>query len=135
MRAAVRRFEAALALHAGDLLPGVEAPWAHEHRERLRERRHRLELGLGEHLMALGHSRRAEEVARELLRRDPLHEGAQRLWMRALARHGAPSAVLRGYRAFAERLARELDVEPDPETVALVEELTGKPPPSGTRSA
>jgi DNA-binding SARP family transcriptional activator/tetratricopeptide (TPR) repeat protein len=118
------RLESALGAYGGDLMPGVSRwEWVEAERERLRERHHRLLLGAGEVELALGCNERAAAIAERVLAADPLQEAALRLRLRALVAGGAPAAAARIYRDFAARLARDLDAEPGPETVALAREL------------
>jgi DNA-binding SARP family transcriptional activator len=127
-RGALVPLERALAAYRGDLLPQLpDAAWAEAERERLRDRHHRLLMGLAAITLSLGEPARAAEVARRVLAFDPLHEEALRLLMRALAARGERAAALRLYHEFERRLAAELDTAPGPETVALSRELTSRP--------
>jgi DNA-binding SARP family transcriptional activator len=60
-----------------------------------------------------------------VLARDELHEEALRALMRTLAESGERSQALRAYQRFADRLEKELEAEPEEETVELMEELQG----------
>ena len=119
---------AAVALYRGDLLPGWYDDWVAPERERLRGvLAALLERGLaqaeaaGEYAAALGYARRWRD-------HDPLDEAAYRHLMRLAARRGDRVAALRAYRACAETLARELGVEPSPETRDLHEQLLAHRP-------
>ncbi|MCB0033924.1 MAG: AAA family ATPase, partial [Anaerolineales bacterium] len=59
----------------------------------------------------------------ELLRLDPLQEGALRLLMRLLVRAGQRNTALTQYRSFRQNLTAELGVEPAAETVTLYERI------------
>jgi len=126
-RRALAPLERALAAYHGDLLPELpDAPWAEAERERLRDRHHRLLMGLGAIALSLGEPARAVEVTRRVLADDPLHEEALRLLMRALMARGERAAALRVYHEFGRRLASELDTAPGPETAALGRELAAQ---------
>jgi LuxR family maltose regulon positive regulatory protein len=123
-RRALAPLEQALAAYRGELLPEFpDAVWAEAERERLRDRHHRLLVGLAAIALSLAEPARTIEAARRVLAEDPLHEEALRLVMRALAAEGERAAALRLYRDFERRLAAELDTEPGPETAALGREL------------
>jgi len=67
-RRALAPLERALAAYHGDLLPELpDAPWAEAERERLRDRHHRLLMGLGAIALSLGEPARAVEVTRRVL--------------------------------------------------------------------
>lgn len=80
-------------------------------------------------------ARRAEELAaagtlepgvaeaERALRLDPLSGSAVRAWMRCRALAGDRSGALRGFEEFAARLAAELGLEPDPETLLLADRV------------
>jgi DNA-binding SARP family transcriptional activator/Tfp pilus assembly protein PilF len=58
-------------------------------------------------------------VAQRLIAFDPVHEGASRTLMRALAEMGERGQALREYARCQETLLKTLEVEPSPETKAL----------------
>ena len=116
----------ALDLYKGDLLadcgrtdPAFE-DWLVEERERLRRLAadgfHRL----AEMQQAGRRFREMEATARKLVELDPYDEAARRLQMTACARRGQRNAALAIYKDLADLLDRELDVEPEPETDALL---------------
>jgi len=121
--------EHATALYRGVLLDGLalrEAPfeeWLIGERLRLQElaveglaRLLGLQRGAGD-LEAAVHS------AHRLLAIDPAQEPVHRVLMRLLVQLGRRGNALRQYQACVEALARELRVEPDPETKALYQEI------------
>lgn len=63
-------------------------------------------------------------AARRLVALEPLDERARRLLMRALAESGNRAEAHRQYRVCEEMLRNELGVDPEPETRALIEEIT-----------
>ena len=66
---------------------------------------------------------RALALSARLLEQDPLDEAALRAQLQALARDGQAGAAHAAYRAFAERLADELGLEPGAELRALRDSL------------
>ena len=115
--------EAALSLCGGELLDGVEAEWALAARERHRQRVIELLEGLAGAAEGSGDARRAIELTRRQVERDPFDEEAHRLLMRRLADAGDRAGALRAYRALSERLARELGVAPSAQTREVADAL------------
>ncbi|MGH7333645.1 MAG: ATP-binding protein [Candidatus Rokuibacteriota bacterium] len=121
--------ERAVGLYRGAFLDGLatrEAPfeeWLITERLRLQElmvealaRLLSLQRGAGD-LEAAVHS------AHRLLAIDPAQEPVHRVLMRLLVQLGRRGTALRQYQACVEALARELRIEPDPETKALYQEI------------
>ena len=106
----------AVALYSGDLLPGCYEDWLLTERERLRQ----LFLTTLAQLVVLCESQRdyplAIDYAQCLLRADPLHETTYRRLMRLHALNGDRASALRTYHLCATILARELGVDPNPNT-------------------
>jgi DNA-binding SARP family transcriptional activator len=110
-------------VHAADLLPDWYDDWVLEERERLAQLRvMALELAADE-LIGAGAYREAALVANAAVRADPLRESATRLLIRLHLATGNPGQALREYRSFRARLARDLALEPSPETSELVRSL------------
>ena len=121
--AQIAALEAAVALYAGELLPGCYSDWLLAERDRLaqayaaaREQLAALYEARQEYRPAIGH-------AQALLRHDPLHEPAYAQLMRLHALNDDRAAALHTYHTCATVLRRELDVEPGPEMRALYERL------------
>lgn len=116
--------EEALSLAHGDLLGDeMQAGWADDERESLRQELvglHGLAASCG---LALEQPDLAVRHARAALRRDPLAEGVWRTLMRALAAAGRRAEALRAYAEVRERLAEELGTDPSPETTNLYLDL------------
>src|SRR5204863_5574643 len=113
----------AIALYRGPLLAEWTEEWAFPERQAREqayltalERLARAAEAWGDHEAAERHLRRAAAV-------DPLRESAQRALMQALAAGGNAAAAILTYRELRLRLHREVNVEPDPETQALFEQL------------
>lgn len=118
-----------LALYEDDLLAGTsDAGWCLDDREALRRRWVETALSLGARLEAYGNADEAIEVYRQVLEREPLLEAAHRGLMRCYAHIGRRDLALRQYQICADVLARELDVTPEDETVALQEALSRDQP-------
>jgi DNA-binding SARP family transcriptional activator len=121
--------EAAVGMYRNGLLLDLdfpEEPW----REWLGVQRRRLEemalnamvrLGHQEHL--LGRHDRAQKLAGQAIALSDLREDAHRLLMQALAAGGRRADALKHYEDVKTQLKRQLNVEPDPSTTALAEEL------------
>src|SRR3954453_11619562 len=114
--AAQGRPEEALALCAGDALPGLDRDWAIAARDEHRE----LVAGMLAGLADAASGEEALRWARELVRADPLSEDAARRIMRLLAEAGDRAAALAAYARLEERLRKELRVVPSRRTRELV---------------
>ena len=117
------------ALYTGDLLEGLDVKsegfddWLVRERRRLRD----LATDTLARLAAL--QAEAQEfdsaiaTAQRLLAFDPLREDGHRLLMQLYDGTGRRAIALRQFRSCQEILRRDLDVEPEPETVALYETM------------
>jgi DNA-binding SARP family transcriptional activator len=115
---------AALDLYRGDFLEGVDAgEWHLDPRSRLEELYLDGLRALGDALFDQGRFVEAAAAFRRLLERDDLAEDVHRRLISSLARAGDRSGALRSYRRLEELLRRELDVEPEPATAALMREI------------
>ncbi|HUP43115.1 MAG TPA: BTAD domain-containing putative transcriptional regulator [Thermoanaerobaculia bacterium] len=115
---------AALDLYRGDYLEGEDAgEWHLELRSRLEELYLDGLRALGEVLVDQGRFVEAAAAFRRLLERDDLAEDVHRRLISSLARAGDRAGAIRAYRRLEELLRRELDVEPEPETAALMREI------------
>jgi len=128
------RQEEALELYRGDLLPSFFVPdapafeeWLERERARLRSqaaaaaRRLAEQHEAGRHLtLAVASARRAVELSHG-------DERPLRRLIELLDRLGDRAGALRAYEEFARRLAAELDVEPAPDTVALIQRIRAAP--------
>jgi eukaryotic-like serine/threonine-protein kinase len=129
------RVDEALEFYQGDLLPsffiqeaaGFEE-WLERERARLRSlaaaaarllaERHEA----GRHLtLAVASARRAVELSNG-------DERQLRRLVELLDRLGDRAGALRAYEDFARKLASELEIDPDPETVALIDRVRATPP-------
>ena len=122
--------QAALAAWGGELLedlpPLDEAPfleWLDLERERLGGVWRSVALDEAERLRAGERPAEAAELLRRVVAADPLDEDALARLMEALAAAGRTPQALNAYRRFSERLQREVDLPPAPETRDLADRL------------
>jgi DNA-binding SARP family transcriptional activator len=122
--------ERALAAYAGDFLEDTNAgDWHLEHRDRLQRLYIDGLLALGNLLAQAGRADDEADAYRRILARDALHEEAHRRLITSLARAGRRSDALRHYERLVGALRRELDAEPEPATISLVERLRASSSP------
>ncbi|MBI4733017.1 MAG: AAA family ATPase [Chloroflexi bacterium] len=114
----------AIRLYRGDLLEAVYDDWVILERERLRL----LHQQILEKLMLLeksaGHFQEALELGLALVKSDPLHESAHREVMRLQHLLNRPEAALQQFETCQRLLRTELSIDPAPETLALVQEIS-----------
>ena len=126
----VQRLQRAVALYRGDFLQGFSVgdsvefeDWVQVWRERLRHQ------ALDAHAtIATWHTERgalddASESVRRVLELDPWQEAAHRRLIQLLMHNGKRAEALAQYNRCRQILEDELGVEPEPETVALYEQL------------
>ncbi len=128
-----RSLEEAIALYRGDLLEGLYDDWCMEFRERLR----------GLFLSALGRLMKVHlatgnwpqvcSLGKQILEYDPLDECIHRDLMRANWEMGNRAAALRQFKVCKEVLARELEIDPMPETLDLMQRIKEQWQPGGER--
>lgn len=104
--------------------------WLSAERSRINELGFPVLQRLSAHQLKGGEQARSLETARRLLALDPLRESSHRLLMRILAQSGQRAAAIQQYQACSEILMRELEVEPDPETTRVLEEIKSPTPPA-----
>jgi len=120
----IEKFEQALALYTGDLLPNdAYSDWLLTPRETLRRLCRETVLALVNHYRETHDSARVRSRLTQLLARDPADEFAHRELMRAYALAGRRHEALRQYQLCLDALAKELDVPPEPETSALYSQI------------
>ncbi|MGW8265571.1 MAG: BTAD domain-containing putative transcriptional regulator [Longimicrobiales bacterium] len=142
--AADGRYEEALGLYAGPLLPGFHVNgdseferWLEEERETLRETAARAAWALAHRHITSGALVEAERTAQRALALVWSDETPVRDFIAALATAGDRAAAMRFYGKFCDRLKEELDVEPSAHTVEVAEAIRtgnqkGPPAPSQT---
>jgi DNA-binding SARP family transcriptional activator len=127
------RLPEALELFRGNLLEGLHVPsapdferWLDDERRRLRDLAVRAAWALSERAERSGDVRDAARWATRGFELTPDDEPGLRRLVRLLDRSGARAAALKAYDGFVQRLADELDLEPEPETVALLETVRSR---------
>jgi len=128
---------AAVALYRGPLLEGVRIgdPAFQEFVRNEQERTHDLVVDAYTRLLGDRSGDSSDqsrmETAKRLLELDPLQEAAHRALMRHYAQKGQASLAIKQYQTCAELLRNELQIEPSPETQALIDEIrSARPCPS-----
>jgi DNA-binding SARP family transcriptional activator len=125
----------ALDLYRGDLLPGFairESPefdqWLENERRTLRDRVAAAAWEAVEGAQAGGRAADAGRLARRAVELAPYDEAGVRRCIGLLAQAGDPAGAVRCYDEFAERLRRDLELTPAPETTALLTGLKARRP-------
>jgi TolB-like protein len=120
---------AATKLHKGPFLADLDIAedawreWLTGERQRLKGLAVDAMVRLGEIELASRHAEAAVGIAERAIAENNVREDAHRLLIRALAASGRRPDALRRYEDLATLLKRELDVEPDAETIALARDL------------
>lgn len=121
----------ALELYRGELLPGFnvsDAPeferWLDQERARLHQAAVGAAWSLAESAEVGGDAAGAERWGRRAVALDPLSESATRRLMGLLGPAGNRAGAVRAFRELRTRLSRELGLEPSPQTMALLAELS-----------
>jgi DNA-binding SARP family transcriptional activator len=121
--------ERAVDLYGGELLEGFDAradafdAWLMQRRSHYRELAISVMARLLERQLAEDPSETALRLNHRLIALDPLRESAHRSLMSLYAGLGRPAEAARRYRYLRRLLWRELDAEPEPETVRLYREI------------
>ncbi len=136
-----RQYGEALEFYRGDLLEGffVSAgpafdDWVMRERERLRDGAARAARALAEEREADEHYTTAVANARRAFELSHLDERAMRELLELLDRLGDRAGALHAYGEFVQRLVRELDTTPSPETVAVIERIRAGSPARDQRA-
>jgi DNA-binding SARP family transcriptional activator len=126
--------EKAVALFQNSVLDGLyvrEAgfeEWLTAERTRISESAFPIFERLAAHYLKNADQARSQAIAAQLIEIEPLRERSHRLLMRILAQSGQRAEAIKQYNTCAEVLRRELDVEPDPETQQLLENIKSHAP-------
>lgn len=130
------RLQDAAALHAGDLLDGLDAAsepfesWRRAEGARLRDR---LVSALTSSLSQAANEEEVLALGEALLALEPAAEEAHQALMRAHLARGALGAAMRQYERCRDVLRREFGVPPSPETEALHRRIRAPRSPEGER--
>jgi DNA-binding SARP family transcriptional activator len=126
----------ATALYRGDLLPAAYDEWILPERDRLRSMHSTNLERLTERFARAGDYAQAITATRTLLLHDPWREDALRTLLSLRHAAGDRAGALQEYEGFAERLRRDLDVAPMPETFSRYESiLHSRDPAAAARPA
>lgn len=125
--------EEALTLYRGDLLSALHLPncpeferWVESERDRLRRRATEGARALARQEEQAGHPARAAQWYRRALDLYPDDETDLRALVRLLDHTGDRAGALKEYEVFARRLADDLEVQPSPESQALIDEVRSR---------
>ncbi len=125
---ALKEYERALRLYAGEFLEGEYFTWLEPYRMDYRRRLLDAARSAGAMAEGMGNAARAAAFHRAILEREPTDEDAARGLMRCLARCGDVAGARTAFEELSQALVEELDdpgVRPSPETRALLAELVG----------
>jgi DNA-binding SARP family transcriptional activator len=118
-REAIQYLRAAVAVHRGEFLADLNAPWI----DRQREETDRQLVAAAKELAALELEWKEPKAAirplEKLLELEPYDEEAHRLLMRAHHESGDHALAIRHYQALEAMLRRDLGAEPEPATREL----------------
>jgi tetratricopeptide (TPR) repeat protein len=124
----------AVELYGGEFLSGFHVGgalefelWVDAERHRLRATAARCALELAAGCQLAQRPLEAVRWARRAIEIEPLEERPNRMLVELLGGVGDRPAALAAYDRFAERLARQLDLEPDPETRRIADGLRSQP--------
>lgn len=122
-----RRWEEALQVYRGGLLDGLQVPrclefehWLEEKRATLRRLASRAAWALTDQTEARGDLVAAADWARRAIRLSPHDETGARRMIELLDRAGDRAAALQAYEEYAGWLREVLEIEPAPETQAVI---------------
>jgi LuxR family maltose regulon positive regulatory protein len=116
----------AIALYQGDFLKDLLTEWSFRLQRTLRDLFLVAISRVANYYWQSGKTEMVVALVRRWLDEEPSDEAAHRLLMRCFADQGNISAVRRQFRQCEEILARDLQVAPDDETLALYLKLTGE---------
>jgi DNA-binding SARP family transcriptional activator len=121
---AIREYEAAEGLYQGDFLEeDLYEEWPMARREGLKDSYLFVLDRLSRHYLDERRYAACIHLSQKILAKDNCREEAHRRLMRCYSRQGQRNLALRQYHFCAETLARELEVSPTQETVALYDQI------------
>jgi predicted ATPase/DNA-binding SARP family transcriptional activator len=115
--------QAAIALYRGPLLEGCVEEWVLAERAEREETYLRCRVTLARNAALRGDYGAAAEHYRLVILADPLREAAQRSLIEALIASGDFAAAMQTYRDLRNRLRRDYNMDPGPDTTALFQRL------------
>lgn len=132
---AITKLRNAVALYRGEFCDDAYYAWLEPIRDRFRNLFTEASGRLGALLHGAGHHNEALVVLDRAIEADPICEDLVREAMAIEAAIGRRAAALDRYRKFEVALDRDLGVEPDPETQALVRRLSAREKAGSLRPA
>jgi DNA-binding SARP family transcriptional activator len=124
---AITAYRYARSLYRGSLMEGdVSGEWFRNDELRLRDEHHFVLERLGTALLQHGEADASIDIARELVSADPCRQTGHQLLMSGYGALHQPQMVVRQYQYCADVLRRELSVEPDAATRALLDSLVSR---------
>ncbi|TMG44735.1 MAG: tetratricopeptide repeat protein [Chloroflexi bacterium] len=125
-REAVQHLRAAVAVHRGEFLADLSAPWIDRHREETNRQLVAAAKELATLELEWKEPREAVRPLEKLLQREPYDEEAHRLLMRAHHESGDAALAMRHYQALEAMLRRDLGAEPEAATRELYQRIKRK---------
>ena len=122
-REAVQHLRAAVAVHRGEFLADLSAPWIDRHREETNRQLVAAAKELATLELEWKEPREAVRPLEKLLQREPYDEEAHRLLMRAHHESGDAALAMRHYQALEAMLRRDLGAEPEAATRELYQRI------------
>ena len=123
---AITAYRHSRSLYRGSLMEGdVSGEWFRDDELRLQDEHHSVLERLGTALLQHGEASASIDIGRELVSADPCRETGHQLLMRGYAALQQPQLVVRQYRECVDVLRRELSIEPDAATRALLQSVVG----------
>jgi DNA-binding SARP family transcriptional activator len=126
-RQEITSYEAALAAYGGELLPEDRyESWCSERRGALAELQIRLLLGMAGAFEQRRSYGEAARRLRDVLQQDPTREDVHRQLMLLYTQMGVPDQAVRQFHDCEAVLRQELDLAPQPETIALRDDVLAR---------
>jgi ATP/maltotriose-dependent transcriptional regulator MalT/DNA-binding SARP family transcriptional activator len=122
-REAIQHLRAAVAVHRGQFLADLTAPWIDRHRDETDRQLVAAAKELATLELEWKEPREAIRPLEKLLEREPYDEDAHRLLMRAHHESGDPALAMRHYQALEAMLRRDLGAEPESATRELYQRI------------
>jgi DNA-binding SARP family transcriptional activator len=126
---AIEEYRRAEALYQGDLFQEDRyEDWLEAYRRDFSERYLTLLVGLEEYAFAHHDYGACVDLCKKMLAVDPCHEEPHRRLMQCWSRQGLAHLALRQFHVCREALARELEVDPSPDTTEVFDRIRRREP-------
>ncbi len=116
-------YKRAVNLYQGEFLPGLDAEWLVNLRERLHEDYIDALFGLGSCVQARSDYKQAVRIYKQVLKIDPFREEVHRAVMQCFSEQGERQKVYQHYKYMLEEFHKHLEVEPTRETLLYAKTL------------